>query len=180
MKKQQTQKSNYKSIIFLGILSIITLVVIKFSPNNSQKIINTSLEYFIQMAKIFPAVLILMGLFSVWVSKDFVMQHLGQTSGFKGMIIAFILGALPTGPMFIAFPMAQGLIKKGSSITNIVIFLSAWACIKLPQELVEIQFLGIKFMLLRLSMSIIFITIMGIIINKLMDSRKIINNQLEN
>ena len=88
------------------------------------------------------------------------------------MIIAFILGALPTGPMFIAFPMAQGLIKKGSSITNIVIFLSAWACIKLPQELVEIQFLGIKFMLLRLSMSIIFITIMGIIINKLMSMEK--------
>jgi len=180
MKKQQNQKFNYKSIIFLGILFIVTLIVIKFSPNNSQKIINTSLEYFIQMATIFPAVLILMGLFSVWVSKDFVMQHLGHQSGIKGMIIAFILGALPTGPMFIAFPMAQGLIKKGSSITNIVIFLSAWACIKLPQELVEIQFLGIKFMLLRLSMSIIFITIMGIIINKLMDSKKITNNQLKN
>ncbi len=180
MKKQQNQKFNYKSIIFLGILSIVTLIVIKFSPNNSQKIINTSLEYFIQMATIFPAVLILMGLFSVWVSKDFVMQHLGHQSGIKGIIIAFILGALPTGPMFIAFPMAQGLIKKGASITNIVIFLSAWACIKLPQELVEIQFLGIKFMLLRLSMSIIFITIMGIIINKLVDSKKTTNNQFKN
>ncbi|MEA3499846.1 MAG: hypothetical protein U9R41_02330, partial [Candidatus Marinimicrobia bacterium] len=48
------------------------------------------------------------------------------------------------------------------------IFLSAWACIKLPQELIELQFLGIEFMLARLGMTIIFVTIMGIIIDKLM------------
>ncbi|MEA1987479.1 MAG: permease [Candidatus Marinimicrobia bacterium] len=171
--KTKKNKKNYKSLILLGILFIATLVIIKYSPDNSEKIIDTSISYFIQMAKVFPAVLILMGLFSVWISKEFVMKHLGESSGVKGIIVAFILGALPTGPMFVAFPMAQGLIRKGASITNIVIFLSAWACIKLPQELIELQFLGIEFMLARLGMTIIFVTIMGIIINKLMNKNQI-------
>ncbi|MBN2534952.1 MAG: hypothetical protein JXB88_18870 [Spirochaetales bacterium] len=80
----------------------------------------------------------------------------------------FILGALPTSPLYVAFPLAVGLYKKGVSITNIVIFLSAWACIKIPQELVELQFLGVKFILMRLLLTIVFVTIMAIIINKLM------------
>ncbi|MEA1973384.1 MAG: hypothetical protein U9N34_08850, partial [Candidatus Cloacimonadota bacterium] len=68
----------------------------------------------------------------------------------------------------VAFPMAQALRKKGASYTNIVIFLSAWACIKIPQELVEMQFLGAKFMIVRFGLTIVFITIMGMIIDKIM------------
>jgi len=68
------------------------------------------------------------------------------------------------------------LIKKGASVSNIVIFLSAWACIKIPQELVELQFLGIKFMAARLILTIIFVAIMGIFIERLIewtDNRRI-------
>jgi uncharacterized membrane protein YraQ (UPF0718 family) len=45
--------------------------------------------------------------------------------------------------------------------------LSAWACIKIPQELVELQFLGLKFMTLRLSLTIIFVILMGLIAEKI-------------
>ena len=70
----------------------------------------------------------------------------------------------------------MALIKKGASVSNIVIFLSAWACIKIPQELVELQFLGIKFMAARLILTIIFVAIMGIFIERLIewtDNRRI-------
>ncbi|MFO7895496.1 MAG: permease, partial [Candidatus Cloacimonadales bacterium] len=110
--------------------------------------------------------------FSVWISQDFVISHLGDRSGLKGIMISFLLGALPTGPVYVAFPLAQALRQKGASYTNIVIFLSAWACIKLPQELVELQFMGAKFMLARLSLSIIFITLMGLTIDKLLKTEK--------
>jgi len=58
-----------------------------------------------------------------------------------------------------------GLLKaKGASVANIVIFLTAWACIKIPQEMVEWQFLGFKFMLLRLALTIVAAFLMGTII----------------
>jgi len=67
----------------------------------------------------------------------------------------------------VAFPVAAVLIKKGAKISNIIIFLSAWACIKIPQEMVELKFLGLKFMALRLILTIIFVVIMGLSIEKI-------------
>ena len=92
----------------------------------------------------------------------------------KGIIFAIFLGTLPTGPLYIAFPIAAALLKKGAKISNIVIFISTWACIKVPQEIVEFQFLGFSFMLLRLALTIIFVIIMGLLIEKIImwDDRK--------
>jgi len=113
--------------------------------------------------------MILMGLFMVWVSKDMVVKYLGRTSGIKGFFLALLFGALPTGPLYVAFPMAAALMKKGACISNIIVFLSAWACIKIPQEMVELQFLGLKFMALRLILIIIFVAIMAISIERLIE-----------
>ena len=174
--KMNNKKNDKKGFILLAIVMVITVAVSIFVPEKSHDIIKTSFDYFKQMVIVFPAILLLMGLFNVWVSKEFVMSHLGDSSGLKGIFVSFILGAFPTGPIFVAFPMAQALRKKGASYTNLVIFLSAWACIKIPQELVEMQFLGVKFMLTRLGMTIVFITIMGLLINKLIGSEKVEGN----
>ena len=176
MKKNQ--KNSKKGFLFLSLVIVGTVFISIWIPEKSSLILQTSFDYFKQMAMVFPAILILMGLFNVWISKEFVMVHLGESSGIKGIAVAFFLGAIPTGPIFVAFPMAQALRKKGASYTNIVIFLSAWACIKIPQELVEMQFLGVKFMLARLGMTIVFITIMGIIINKIVGNEQSIMKKM--
>jgi len=168
---KKDKKNSKKGFLFLGLVIVGTVLTSLLVPEKSTLIMQTSFDYYKQMAMVFPAILILMGLFTVWVSKEFVMSHLGESSGVKGIAVAFFLGAIPTGPIFVAFPMAQALHKKGASYTNIVIFLSAWACIKIPQELMELQFMGAKFMFTRLGMTIIFITIMGMMINKLMGEK---------
>ena len=169
---KRNKKNRDIGFLFLGLMIVGFILTSILVPEKSPLILQTSFDYFKQMVMVFPAILILMGLFTVWVSKEFVMLHLGESSGIKGIATAFFLGAIPTGPIFVAFPMAQALHKKGASYTNIVIFLSAWACIKIPQELMELQFMGAKFMFVRLGMTIVFITLMGIIINRLMDAGK--------
>lgn len=156
-----------KDISIFIFLIIVTIALIFIFPDKKQEIINNSQDFFVEMIFILPAVMILMGLFSVWIPKEVIGKYLGHTSGLKGVLFSFILGALPTGPLYVTFPLAASLHKKGASITNIVIFLSAWACIKIPQEMVEIQFLGIQFMAVRLISTIVFVTIMAIVINKI-------------
>ncbi len=123
-----------------------------------------------EMLFILPAVLVLMGLFSVWISREMVVKYLGQTSGIRGIGLALLFGATPTGPLYVAFPIATALRKKGARLSNIVIFLTAWACIKLPQEMVELQFLGVRFMLARLSLTILAATGMGWIMEQIISS----------
>lgn len=141
-------------------------------PAKTDAVISTASEYFIEMMIVLPAVMILMGLFAVFISDETVVKYLGKTSGVKGMAVALFLGTLPTGPLYVAFPMAATLIKKGARVSNIILFLSAWACIKIPQELVELQFLGLHFMVVRLVLTIIFVTIIAVFIEKIMEREK--------
>ena len=148
---------------------IIAVVLLSIFPDRKGLVINTLWDYFIEMMLILPAVMVILGLFAIWVSKETIIKYLGKTSGLKDIFLAIILGALPTGPLYVAFPMASSLLKKGAKISNIIVFLSTWACIKIPQEMVELQFLGVRFMLLRLSLTIIFVVIMGVFIEKVVE-----------
>ena len=165
-KNMKEKQGIIRDLIILGVISIVTLILLYIFPDKKEPVLSTSWNFFIEMMLILPAVMVMLGLFAVWVPKDIVVRYLGKTSGVKGIFLAIILGALPTGPLYIAFPIASALLKKGAKISNIVVFLSAWACIKVPQEMVELQFLGVRFMLSRLSLTVIFVVIMGIFIEK--------------
>ncbi len=119
------------------------------------------------MAIILPAVLVIMGLVTVWVEKDLIVRFLGEGSGLKGIVLSFILGSIPMGPLYIAFPLAYVLLKKGARVANVVIFLSAWACIKLPIELVEFQFMGWKFAVTRYLSTLIVVVAMSLTLEKM-------------
>ncbi|MEA1911788.1 MAG: permease [Spirochaetota bacterium] len=160
-------KNKKQGIIPLVGIIIIAVVLLAFYPENRDASIQASYNLFMEFILILPAVMILMGLFTVWVSKETVIKYLGHAAGVKGLIIALIMGMTPTGPLYVAFPMASMLLKKGARIANIIIFLSAWACIKLPQELVELRFMGLKFMIIRLTFTIIMVVFMGLLIEKL-------------
>jgi len=175
-KKQKQKKTMARDYIAMVIIIIVAAVMLLVFPDRSGPVLNISKNYLIELAMVLPAVMIIIGLFSVWVSNETVVKYIGKSSGAKGIFFSIVLGMLPTGPIYIAFPMAVALLKKGAKISNIIIFISAWACIKLPQELMEIQFLGIEFTALRLILTIIFVILMGIIIEKIIvftDRKKI-------
>jgi uncharacterized membrane protein YraQ (UPF0718 family) len=168
-EKIKQKRSLIRDYLIMGIIIVAALVTLLIFPDKSGSVLYVSKKYLLELIMILPAVMIIIGLFSVWIPKEAVVKYMGKTSGIKGIFISIILGMLPTGPLYIAFPMAAALLKKGAKVSNIIIFISAWACIKLPQELVEIQFLGIEFTLLRLTLTIISVIIMGIIIEKIIE-----------
>jgi len=166
-KQAKQKKKMIRDWLFLGITIIIVVVLLSVFPEKTEPVTSTTQEYFIEMMVILPAVMVIMGLFAVFISNETVVKHLGKTSGIKGIALAILIGTLPTGPLYVAFPMAATLLKKGARVSNIIVFLSAWACIKIPQEMVEFQFLGAEFMFLRLILTIIFVILMGVIIEKM-------------
>jgi uncharacterized membrane protein YraQ (UPF0718 family) len=169
MKKSAARKGVIRDVLLLVITLNVAIILLSIFPDKQDVVFTASWEFFVKMIWILPAVMILMGLFMVWVPKNVVIKYIGKTSGIKGIFLSLLFGMLPTGPLYAAFPVAAGLVKKGARISNIVIFLNAWACIKLPQEMVELQFLGLKFMTLRLILTIIFTIIMAMSIERLIE-----------
>ncbi|KXB07453.1 hypothetical protein AKJ51_01250 [candidate division MSBL1 archaeon SCGC-AAA382A20] len=159
--------------IFLGVSLSVMAVLLSIYPEKVGPVLTTSEDYLMEMVWILPAVMVLMGLFKVWVSKEMVVKYLGKASGLKGILVAVVLGATPTGPLYVAFPLAAAMLEKGARVMNIIVFLSAWACIKIPQEMVELQFLGLDFMVTRLILTVILVSVMGFFIEQVVEKTEI-------
>lgn len=166
-----TKKGIASDLIFLAAVASFTVILLVMFPERRSAVKASAWDFSKEMLAVLPAVMVVMGLFGVWVSKKLVEKYLGKSSGIKGIALAILFGALPTGPLYVAFPVAGALLKKGARLANVIVFLSAWACIKLPQEIVELQFLGWQFMIARLLLTVLFVAAMGVAIEAILDRR---------
>ena len=89
----------------------------------------------------FPGIFLLMGLFEVLIPKETVVKKLGKESGARGSFYSFFLGAILPGPLYISFPIAMVMARKGVSMFNVALFIGAWSCFKIGEEVLELQFL---------------------------------------
>jgi uncharacterized membrane protein YraQ (UPF0718 family) len=162
--------NKFKFPMLIGCVFVVLAFV---APGAAARSTGVTLDYFKEMALIMPPVFLLMGLMEVWVPKEKIQKWLGSGSGFKGGLISLALGTLPTGPLYVAFPMTASLLRKGASVTNMIIFLGSWAALKIPQLMVEIKFLGISFTGMRFVLTLAALIIMGTLMEALLkrDSR---------
>ncbi len=159
-------------IITLFILFVCFSFVYKYQPG-VQIFKNNFWSFLKEMIIALPVMFILVGLFDVWVSKEKVQKHIGKASGIKGILLVMLLAFLQAGPLYAAFPVAYILWKKGTSASNIFIYLSAASIAKIPMLSFEIGFLGIQFSLLRIFLSIPIFVILGIIMGKYFEKNKL-------
>ncbi|MFW6381627.1 MAG: permease [Bacillota bacterium] len=171
--KAQARENIYKLLKVITGVVILMLAIRWFFPEKINPTLDMSGRYAREMISIFPAVLLIMGLADVWVPSKLVKKYLGQEAGIRGKLLAIFLGTLPTGPMYVAFPLAAELLRKKASLSNIVIFLGIWASLKIPQIGVEIKFLGLKFAALRFVFTLISVIFIGLIVEKLVDREEI-------
>ena len=174
------QKLNNNKLLSLVVVTYIVLGILM--PGKALQSLNNSLYYIKEMLIIMPVILLLTSLIEAWVPKKSIEKALGEGSGFKGSIFSFLLGSFSAGPIYAAFPVCKMLLKKGASVSSIVIMLSTWAVIKIPMLANEAKFLGPKFMAIRWVFTTISIFIMAYIISRLLKkddipSDDILNNE---
>lgn len=138
------------------------MVLFSFFPDKFLPSVHASWNSLSQFLLILPAVILLIGIFSVVATDDMVKKNFGKDTGFMGNIKALIFGSLmSTGPFYMSFPVARNLLEKGASVSSVMIFVSAWDGIAIVAELVEFHFMGPVFMVTRLVLTILGILILG-------------------
>ncbi len=122
---------------------------------------------------VIPPIFVLLGLLDVWVPRERMIRLMGEGSGVKGVMLAFLLGSFAAGPLYGAFPVAAVLMKKGASFTNILIFIGAWSTTKIPMLLFENSALGTRFTLARLAIDIVGIVVIAMAIKALLPKAEV-------
>jgi uncharacterized membrane protein YraQ (UPF0718 family) len=160
----------YKVFIILLFVNLVLLIAF---PTLGLKSFSLTGQNLLEMLSIIPPVFILLGLLDVWVQRETMIKWMGEKSGFKGMAIAFFLGSAAAGPLYAAFPIAGVLLKKGSKLSNVLIFIGAWSTTKIPMLLFEASSMGWKFMVTRFVVDLFGIAAIAFITEKAMNKKDI-------
>ena len=151
--------------VFLAVLAVNVLLLLVNTDMGYRSLENTWTNTK-EMLAIVPPVFVLLGLLDVWVEREVMIKYMGEGSGVRGILIAFLLGSAAAGPLYAAFPIAGMMIRKGSCFRNVFIFVGAWSTTKIPLLTFEASSLGLRFMLIRLACSIAGILLIAVGMDK--------------
>lgn len=143
--------------------------IIGFNPGKQMG--QNFISFSVEMLKLLPCAFILVGLFEVWVRRESVEKHLGRNSGFAGYFWIILLAGTTVGGLYVAFPVAASLFKKGAKLSVIITYIGASAVCRIPMTVFEASFLGMKFTLTRLAVSITLVVISSILLGRHLEKR---------
>jgi uncharacterized membrane protein YraQ (UPF0718 family) len=157
-------------------------LLLLYNPLIGLDAIDLTVENLNQMLVVIPPIFILLGLMDIWVPKETMIKLMGKDSGILGISIAFLLGSLSAGPLYAAFPVAGVLMKKGSRLFNVLIFIGAWSTTKIPLLLFEVTTMGWRFMVARFILDIFGIVVIAYITESMITNGEIsiIYKKIEN
>jgi uncharacterized membrane protein YraQ (UPF0718 family) len=170
-KNQDMKKSPLKIAIFtLFALFLIVSIFTDFTPGKEIGINFGSFTF--EMVKILPFIFILIGLFDVWVKRETIEKHLGKDGGLKSFFWVFILAAPMAGGLLPALPIGYALHQKGARLSVVLTFLGAVGIGRVPMILFESTFIGWKFSVIRLLVSIPLVIVTSILLGKYLQNQK--------
>lgn len=136
------------------VFAVVQGLLYAYSPEMGLKATGITWSNLLQMFMLIPPIFIIMGLMEVWVPKETLMKYMGKDAKVTGLLIAFVLGTVAAGPIYIAFPMGVLLLKKGAKLSNVIFFFGVWSSTKLPIVLFEVASFGMKFTLIHIAISL--------------------------
>ncbi|MDK2812902.1 MAG: hypothetical protein PWQ08_157 [Clostridiales bacterium] len=169
MKKLRAVAKRYRFFLLLAGINLLLLVAV---PQTGLAALALTKDNFLEMLSVLPPIFILLGLLDVWVDRQTMMKYMGEGSGVKGVLLAFLLGSAAAGPLYAAFPFAGVLLKKGVRLRNVFVFIGAWSTTKIPLLLFEAASLSWQYTLLRLGCNLVGILLIALLLEKMTTDRQ--------
>jgi uncharacterized membrane protein YraQ (UPF0718 family) len=106
------------------------------------------------MLGLLPCAFILIALFEVWVKRETIERHLGEGCGMRGYFWVLLLAGFTVGGLYVAFPVAASLAKKGAKLSTILAYVGFAGVCRIPMVMFEISFMGWLFTVVRMGVAI--------------------------
>ncbi|MFP4082113.1 MAG: permease [Candidatus Aminicenantes bacterium] len=161
------------NIIIMSILFVVLFFLAWFSKG-----IDTAVEGLKQGGLMIKKIWLLLfialgvaGLIQVLVPKDTISQLFGTAAGYKGILIAWLIGSIIPGAPYVILPIAASLLARGAGIAPTATLVLAASLVGISRIPYEIAFVGWKFSVVRVIGGFILPPVAGFIIfwaNKLL------------
>lgn len=145
----------------------IVAVIISFAKNKEKSIMafKKAWKSFENILPQLLAVLLIVSVLLAVVNTDVILKIIGRDSGWLGVLIAAVVGAITLIPPFVAFPTASMLLEAGAGYMQIGAFVSSLMMVGIVTMPVEIKYFGKKLTILRNTCAFIFSFFVALIIS---------------
>lgn len=133
-----------------------------------QRVVASWADLMRQMLVILPPVFVLLGLFEVWVPREAIERRVGKEAGASALLWMMALAMVQVGPLYVAFPVAHSLWRKGATPRNVFVYLGAFSAVKVPMLIFEVSFLGWAFSLTRTTITLPVFVVLAIVLEALL------------
>lgn len=112
----------------------------------------------------FLVVILLVGVLLAVLNTEVISKIIGSGSGWLGVLLAAVIGAITLIPGFVAFPTAAMLLQGGAGYMQIGAFVSTLMMVGVVTMPVEIKYFGKKLTILRNILAFIFSFVVAYVI----------------
>jgi len=163
---RNVSEDNMRIIYLYGVSALLLALSFHKSRGKTKKALKKAWKSF---SKIFPAllgILILVGVLLAVFDADFISRIIGDESGWIGVALSAVVGAITLIPGFIAFPTASVLIDNGAGYMQIGAFISSLMMVGMVTAPMEAEYFGKRLTLIRNLMGFVFSFIVAYVIGK--------------
>ncbi len=154
-------------------LYLVTLVLLAFSWSRDRAKTRQALhKAWKSLENILPeflGVILLVGVLLAVLNPAAVSSLIGRGTGWWGVTLAALVGAITLIPGFVAFPMVALLRESGAGAMQIGAFVSSLMMVGVVTLPVEMKFFGRRLPLLRNTLAFVFSFLVALIIGKVVN-----------
>ena len=148
-------------------ITILLLVISYYKDKKKTKMaLKKAWKAFENILPEFLTVIMFVGVLLAVLNPEVISKIIGNNSGWFGVILAAIVGAITLIPGFVAFPTAAMLLQNGAGYMQIGAFLSTLMMVGIVTMPVEIKYFGKKLTILRNLFAFIFSFLVAYIIGR--------------
>ncbi len=103
------------------------------------------------------------GFVQVLAPQDLIQHWIGPGSGWRGLVVGEAAGMLLPGGPYVVFPLIAALYQSGAGLGPVVAMVTSWAALGLLSVSFELPFLGWRFSLLRLAITLPVPALVGLL-----------------
>lgn len=165
-------KLPHRHIVYLAMLAAFGLWVAVAWPARiepGQRMGLTFASTLGEMLKLLPCAFLLIALFDVWVKRETVERHLGRGAGLVGYLWCIALAGITVGGLYVAFPVAYSLFRKGARLGIIFAYVGLAGVCRIPMTIFEFSFMGGLFTAVRLAVSIPLAILIGELMGRVLE-----------
>lgn len=155
--------SNY---ILYGITILLLCTSYYKDKKKTKMALKKSWKAFENILPEFLGVIMIVGVLLAVMNPEVISRIIGGNSGWFGVIVAAVVGAVTLIPGFVAFPTAAMLVENGAGYMQIAAFVSTLMMVGVVTIPVEIKYFGKKLTFLRNLFAFIFSFLVAYLIGK--------------